>query len=190
MTRRRIAALAALLFIAAPSVAFAHMGVIHTGCPTGQTFTQGAISVTGAYLRATPKGAQSAGAYLTVFNGGAEADTLTGASSEAASDISLHIMKMEGSVMKMDAVEGGLPVPPGGTATLDPMGYHLMLTGMSQQFVAGQFVQMTLHFAKAGDIPIELNIGSFAQSAPPDASSGVSVMSSGEMDMSSMSMPM
>jgi copper(I)-binding protein len=187
MTRLRIAAFAALLLVSAP--AFAHEGVIHTGCPTGQSFTVGGLTVTGAFIRATPKAAQSAGAYLSVSNTGPDADTLTGASSEAAGDIALHLMKMNGNVMEMSSVEGGLAIPPGGSASLDPMGYHLMLTGMGQQFVEGQCVEMTLHFAKAGDLPIELNVGSFAQSAPP-ASSGVSVMSSGAMDMSSMSMPM
>ena len=187
MTRLRIAALAALLLISAPAIA--HEGVIHTGCPTGQSFTAGGITVIGAFVRATPKAAQSAGAYFSISNAGPDADTLTGASSEAASDIALHLMKMNGSVMEMSAVPDGLPIPAGGTASLDPMGYHLMMTGMGQQFVEGQCVEMTLHFAKAGDLPIELNVGSFAQSAPP-ASSGVSVMSSGAMDMSSMSMPM
>jgi hypothetical protein len=187
MTRLRIAALAALLLVSAPVLA--HEGVIHTGCPTGQSFTAGGITVTGAFTRATPKAAQSAGAYLSISNSGAEADTLTGASSEAATDIALHLMKMNGNVMEMLAVEGGLTIPAGGSASLDPMGYHLMMTGMGQQFVEGQCVEMTLHFAKAGDLPIELNVGSFSQATPP-ASSGVSVMSSGAMDMSSMSMPM
>ena len=188
MTRLRLAALAALLLTTVP--ALAHEGVIHTGCPTGQSFTVGGLTVSGAFVRATPKAAQSAGAYLSVSNTGPDADTLTGATSEAATDIALHLMKMNGNVMEMSAVDSGLAIPAGGGASLDPMGYHLMMTGMSQPFVEGQCVQMTLHFAKAGDLPIELNIGSFSQTVPPDASSGVSVMSSGAMDMSSMSMAM
>jgi copper(I)-binding protein len=65
-----------------------------------------------------------------------------------------------------------------------------MLTGFSQPFVQGQCVEMTLHFAKAGDLKVELNIGSFSQSAPPAGDGGVSVKPSGEPDMSSMAMPM
>jgi len=185
MTRFRIAALAALLVLSTNSIALAHQGVVHTGCSTGQSFTRGGLTITGAFIRATPKGAQSAGAYLTVSNAGPDTDTLVGATSEAASDIAPHVMKMNGTVMEMAAVEGGLAVPAGGTVTLDPMGYHLMMTGMSQQFIEGQCVLMTLHFAKAGDLPIELNVGSFSQRVPPTGTQTPSSMP--PMDMSGMS---
>lgn len=181
---------AASLFVVSP--AFAHHGVIHTGCPVGQTFTLGEMSVTGAFARATPKGAQSAGAYLTVSNAGTVGDTFMGATTAAASDAALHSMGMKGNVMQMAPVEGGLEVPPGGSVVLSPMGYHLMLTGMEQPFVEGQCIEMVLHFAKAGDLPIQLNIGGMAQDTPPDAAP--SEMPSHDMsgmdmgDMSSMAM--
>lgn len=181
------AALAPLALL--PSLAFAADGLLPEGCPTGQTFTQGPISVTGAFTRATAPHAQSAGGYFTIHNSGATADTFTGASTGAASDAALHQMKMNGQVMEMSPVEGGLEIPPGGSVSLSPMGYHLMLTGLSGPFVAGQCVALTLHFAKAGDLDVQLNIGSLSQSAPPDATSSGS-MPSGAMDMSSMSMGM
>ncbi|MBI4922146.1 MAG: copper chaperone PCu(A)C [Devosia nanyangense] len=163
----RSAALAALLVACAPSLAFAHNGVIHDGCPTGQTFTAGAITVTDAFTRATPKGATAAGSYFTVVNAGAAADTLLGATSEAAADIGAHQMKMNGDVMEMSPVEGGLEIPAGGAVQLAPGGYHLMLTGMDQPFVEGACLEMTLHFAVAGDLPIQLNIGGLGQKVPP-----------------------
>ena len=61
---------------------------------------------------------------------------------------------------------------------------------MSQPFVQGQCVEIILHFATAGDLPIQLTIGGYGQNTPPDASNGVPVNSSGAMDMSSMSTPM
>lgn len=185
MTLFRSAAVAALILVAAPSLAFAHHGVIHTGCPTGQTFTAGDITVSGAFVRATPKGAQSAGGYLTISNAGSAAVTFTGASSEAASAVDIHSMAMNGDVMEMKPVEGGLAVPAGGSVTLDPMGYHLMLTGMEQPFVEGQCVEMILHFATAGDLPIELNIGGMAQRVPP---TGEGMTSAPMDDMSGMDM--
>ena len=190
MSLIRSAALAALLVISTSSIALAHKGVIHTGCPYGQVFTAGGITVSGAYIRATVKGAQVAGAYLSVANSGTEADSLTGASSEAASSITLHQMHMNGNVMEMTAVEGGLEVPPGGSVALDPMGYHLMMTGMEQQFVEGACVAMVLHFAKAGDIPVQLNIGKINQDgAPTGAPEGASSQPDmSGMDMSSMAM--
>jgi copper(I)-binding protein len=188
MARFRLTAFAA--FIALSTPAFAHEGILHDGCPTGQSFAAGGITVTGAYARATPKGAQSAGGYLTIANTGPVADTLLSVSSAAASDVGLHQMKMNGNVMEMAPLEGGLVIPPGGSVSLDPMGDHLMFTGMGQPFVEGQCVEITLHFADAGDLPVALNIGGFGQKEPPAASNNVPDNSSGDMDMSSMSMPM
>ena len=37
-------------------------------------------------------------------------------------------MKMEGGVMKMRMVAGGLDIKPGQTVTLEPGGYHMMLS--------------------------------------------------------------
>ncbi len=119
MARFRTAAFAAFVVLSVPAFAspvLAHEGVLHDGCPTGQSFAAGGITVTGAYARATPKGAQSAGGYLTIPNNGAAADSLTGARSEAASDVGLHQMKMNGQVMEMGPVETGLSIPPGGSA--------------------------------------------------------------------------
>jgi copper(I)-binding protein len=187
----RSAALAALLLVSDPTLAFAHHGVIHTGCPVGQSFSASGITVTGAFIRATPKGAQSAGAYFSVANRGSEADTLLGASSEAASDIGLHSMTMNGQVMEMAPIEGGLAIPPGGSTALAPMGNHLMLTGMEQPFIAGQCVEMVLHFAKAGDVPIQLNIAPLGADGPPtDRPSEMPSMEMSGMDHEMSSMPM
>ncbi len=187
MSLLRPAALAALLLVSIPSLAVAHEGLVHEGCPAGASFTQGGIIVSGAFTRAMLPHAQSAGGYFTIANSGTEADTLTGASSEAATDIGIHQMTMNGQVMEMSAVEDGLPIPAGGSVALTPDGFHLMMTGMPTPFKQGECVALTLHFAKAGDLPVLLNIGGVAQATPP-GDDGVSVKSSGGMDMSGMSM--
>jgi copper(I)-binding protein len=162
----RSAALAAILLVSAPSLAFAHNGLMHSGCPTGQSFTAGDITVTGAYTRAMLPNAPSAGGYLTIANAGTAADTLTGASSIAADQIGVHQMQMNGDVMEMSEVEGGLEIRAGGTVELAPSGYHLMFTGIDTPFEEGQCVEVMLHFANAGDLPIQLNIGGIAQDEP------------------------
>jgi copper(I)-binding protein len=182
MTPLNVSALAALFLLSTPALA--------APCAFGQTFSKGAITVTGAYLRATLKGAASAGGYLTIANSGASPDSLTGISSDAAAGVAVHQMKMDGNMMEMSAVDA-LSIPAGGAVALDPMGYHLMLTGFPKPFAEGDCVSMTLHFAQAGDLPVTFNVGGFAQDAPPTApASGVSDMSSGTTDMSSMAMGM
>jgi copper(I)-binding protein len=182
------AALAASLAVASSAAAFADDGVIAAGCAYGQTFIAGSITVTGAFIPAVPKGAPTAAAYMQIKSAG-DTDMLTGATS-AAGELSLHRMKTDGSVMQMAPVAGGLPVPAGGSVSFDPMGYHLMLTGMTQPFTEGQCVEMTLHFARAGDLLIELNVGAIgsrvAPTAPPAGRSSGTEPAPG---MSSMDMP-
>jgi hypothetical protein len=174
------AIVATSMLLSAPASA----AVLLPSCPIGQNFTQGDITVSGAFSRATPPNAQSAGGYFTIHNSGTAADTLTGVTSDAARDVSIHQMKMNGNVMEMSAVENGLPVPAGGTVSLDPMGYHLMLTGMAAALVEGQCLEMTLHFAQVGDVKVQFNIGGYAQKVPP-SDAPVSSMEMSGMDMSS-----
>ena len=64
------------------------------------------ISVRHPWSRATPKGAQVAGAYLTIENGGMTPDKLLEASTPAARKIEIHRMSVADGVMTMRQVEG------------------------------------------------------------------------------------
>lgn len=168
MNRLLIPALLGLALVATP--AFAHNGLIHEGCPTGQVFTAGDLTITGAYTRAMLPKAQVSGGYLTIENKGSSADRLLGGSTQAAKTVQVHQMKMEGDMMKMGEVEGGLEIPAGGTVALSPGGdaYHLMLMGVGTPFEEGQCLQLTLKFEKAGEVPVVLNIGGAAADAAPE----------------------
>ncbi len=171
--------------LAAPAVAD---DAFLASCPTGQTFSAGGITISGAYSRATLKGAPTAAGYLAIHNAGPAADTFTGVTSPAASDVTLHQMTMNGQVMEMSDVPDGVTVPPGGDVSFDPMGYHLMLTGLAGPLVQGQCVPMVLHFARAGDISVQFNIGGIAQDRPvTDNASSSAPMDMGSMEMSGMS---
>jgi copper(I)-binding protein len=156
-----------LTLLATP--AFAHMGMKHGGCPAGQVFTAGDITVTGAYSRATLPQAKIGGGYLTIENKGTSPDRLLGGSTENATAVQVHQMKMDGDMMKMAEVEGGLEIPAGGTVTLSPGGdsFHLMFMDIKQPLKAGECLDITLQFEKAGSIPVELTIGDVAADAPP-----------------------
>ncbi len=92
-----------------------------------------------------------AGGYLTVTNTGAEPDTLTGGTIDQAGSVEIHSMSMEGGVMKMAPVEGGLVVKPGETVTLKPGGYHLMFQGLKDPLKKGQRSRDThLHQGRRG----------------------------------------
>jgi copper(I)-binding protein len=64
-------------------------------------------------------------------------------------------MTMEGGVMKMRPVEGGLEIKPGETVTLAPSGFHVMLVTLKRPLEAGQTVKATLKFDKPGAVDVE-----------------------------------
>ena len=90
-------------------------------------------------------------------------------------------MEMVGEVMKMGAVDGGLEIPAGGSVALTPGAYHLMMMGLIPQLKEGQCLQLTLHFAKAGDVPIILNVGGMGSDTAPDGT--MATPAEGAMDM-------
>jgi len=70
--------------------------------------------------------------------------------------------------------------------TFSPNGLHLMFMKLNGAFVKGKTVPVTLTFAKAGKVTVELAVGGIAASAPPGtpATAGGSMMGgSGGMKM-------
>lgn len=117
----------------------------------------GALVITQAYTKATPPGARTAGAYLTVENRGAVADQLVGARSTAAAAVELHAMSMEGGVMRMRAVPR-IEIPAGGSVRLAPGGLHLMIVDPKAPLREHERFPVTLTFARAGAIDVELTV--------------------------------
>ncbi|MEY4266598.1 MAG: hypothetical protein RIS90_1133, partial [Pseudomonadota bacterium] len=83
------------------------------------------VDVKDAWVRTSVPGQKATGAFmkLTAKDGA----KLVAASSPVAGVTEVHEMKMEGDIMKMKAVAGGLDLPAGKTVELKPGGYHVML---------------------------------------------------------------
>ena len=82
----------------------------------------GSIHITKPWAHATPKGAASGAAYMTITNNGKTPDRVTCVSSGASAECQIHTMTMDNGVMKMRPVEGGLEIKPGETVALKPSG--------------------------------------------------------------------
>jgi len=134
------------LLLAAASPAFAQAA----GAP--------AIQVEQPWARATPAGAQTGAAYLTLDNKSGSADRLTGASSDVAASVQIHEMTVVGGVMRMRQLADGLPIPAGGTVELKPGSYHVMLIGLKKPLAAGDTFPLTLTFEKAGTISVTVPV--------------------------------
>ena len=132
------------------------------GPAAAHEYKAGALVIRHPWTRATPGGARVAGGFASIDNTGSEPDKLVGASLSRAERSEIHQMAMQGEVMTMKPVEGGIAIPAGGNLTLSPGGYHLMFPGLKAPLKQGETVAGTLVFEKAGTVPVEFAVESIA----------------------------
>jgi periplasmic copper chaperone A len=128
------------------------------------------VTVSDAWARATPPHAATGAAYLTLTS--PAADTLVGVSSPVAAEAELHSMTMEGNVMHMRPVEGGLDLPAGKPVTLAPGGTHVMLMGLRAPLKQGQGVMLHLTFRNAPPEDVTARVEALGAKGPPAGGSG------------------
>ena len=95
----------------------------------------GSLEIGQPWARATASTAPTGGGFLTITNKGTTADRLIAVRTPVAEQAEIHEMKMDGNVMRMRALDGGLEIPAGATVTLAPGGFHLMLMGLKAPLV-------------------------------------------------------
>ncbi|HZV20058.1 MAG TPA: copper chaperone PCu(A)C [Hyphomicrobiales bacterium] len=132
--------------------------LLAAGVANAHDYKAGSIIVGHPWARPTPPGAKAAAAYFTLQNTGSAPDTLMSVSSPVDESAQLHQTIRDGEVMKMREVKGGVAIPPGATVKFEPGGYHVMLLQPKQQFEEGQFFPLTLTFAKAGTVNVEVKV--------------------------------
>jgi copper(I)-binding protein len=99
-----------------------------------------------------------AGAYLSITNKGTDDDRLVAASSPMAERVELHGIRVVGPDIDMRPLANGVAIPAGGTATLKPRGYHLLLLGVKTPLAKGSTLPITLTFEKAGAVAVEFAV--------------------------------
>lgn len=129
------------------------------------------VEVKDAWARATVPGQKATGAFmkLTAKDGA----KLVGAASPVAGVVEVHEMKMDGDVMKMRAVQGGLDLPAGKSVELKPGGYHVMLMDLKLPLQKDTTVPLTLTFkdAKGTETKTEVKVP-VSTAAPTSAAHG------------------
>jgi copper(I)-binding protein len=85
---------------------------------------------------------------------------LVGSSSPVAAVGEVHEMRLEGDVMKMRLLKGGLELPAGKTVELKPGSYHIMLMDLKTSLVKDSTIPLTLTFldAKGVESKAELTV--------------------------------
>ncbi len=146
-------------------------------------FKAGALTLNHPWTRATAKGAEMGGGFVTIVNAGKEADRLIGGSFALAGRTEVHEMTMDGDVMKMRQLEGGLAIPAGSTVELKPGSYHLMFMKLTAPLEAGTKVKGSLVFEKAGEVPVEFSVEAISAKAKGSKAGGHGDMHLGEAGM-------
>ena len=113
MLMRRFTLLTALLLLSTPLMA-AHHGSDHSNAMEGHS----SIEVAQPWTRATPPGAGAGGGFVTLTNHGDGDDMLLGATSPITERVEIHIMEMDGDVMRMVPLPSGIELPAGESVTL------------------------------------------------------------------------
>jgi len=106
-----------------------------------------AVDVQNAWARATVQGQKATGAFMTLT--APSASKLVGVSSPVAGVAEVHEMKMEGDVMKMRALSGGLDLPAGKAVELKPGSYHIMMMDLKLPLQKDTTIPLTLVFKDA-----------------------------------------
>lgn len=118
----------------------------------------GQPTVAGAWIRATVPGQSGSGAFMTLT--AKTTSRLVAVSTPAAGVAEVHEMKMDGDIMRMRAVAGGVELPAGKPVELKSGGFHVMLMDLKQPLVNGSTVPLTLTLrdAKGAESKVELQV--------------------------------
>lgn len=130
-----------------------------------EAYTVGPLTVADPWARASA--GDNGAAFMVITTKGKSADRLVSASSPVAKTVELHTHIMEGDIMRMRAVED-IPVSAAEPAVLKPGGLHVMLIGLKQPLKEGAEFPLTLTFADAGSVTVEVDVKSVAAGAPSD----------------------
>src|SRR5579875_585743 len=152
-------------------IAFAVVLGLAAATPALAAAGEPSIEVSAAWARATPGGAKTAAAYMTITNKGTADDRLLAVSTSVAKTASLHKTESDNGIMKMAPVKA-LAVKAGSTLVFKPGSYHVMLMGLSAPLKAGETFPMTLVFEKAGKIEATFKVEK-AGAMGPDSMGGM-----------------
>jgi copper(I)-binding protein len=127
------------------------------GEPHAQTSAANMVVVQQPWARATPGGAKTGAAYMTLINDGASADRLLSATTPLADQVQFHKATEDNGVSRMREVHN-VELEPGAKITFKPGEMHMMLVGLKEPLIEGKTLPLTLQFERAGSVNVTLPI--------------------------------
>jgi copper(I)-binding protein len=128
---------------------------------------EGGVSIDGAWSRAGAATQETAAVYMELRS--AEGDTLIGAAvdSSIAGMVGIHQTVMMSDDMSEDSSTGGamtmeqverIAIPQGGSVSLEPGGFHIMMMGLAGPLTVGDTFDLTLRFEMLGEIVVQVEV--------------------------------
>lgn len=130
--------------------------------------SQGDLTVSAAWSRATIGTARPAVFYVTIQNNGSTEDRLIGIETPVAGMPMLHETVMSDGVASMPHAEQ-IAIAAGETVSLAPGSYHGMLMDLNEALTEGESFPMTLQFQNAGAVTIDTDVVSIREREAPCA---------------------
>lgn len=125
----------------------------------------GEASVSGAWLREQQDASGMSAAYFTLCNGSMEEMAVTGVSTPAAGETSMHeTTRNEAGLVSM-APLGEFTLKPGERVVFEPGGKHLMLMGLAGPIEAGATSSLTFSFAGGKTLTADAVVKSAVEAA-------------------------
>jgi periplasmic copper chaperone A len=123
------------------------MPAIALFCLNIQAQSAADVKIEGAWIRTAVEGQSGTGGFMKLT--APSNMKLIAVASPVAKIGEIHEMKMEGAIMKMAEVKGGLELPAGKAVELKPGGFHIMLLDLKQSLKADAQAPLTLTFSNA-----------------------------------------
>ena len=130
-------------------------------------FAAGRLVVDDAWIRAAPPGARMLAGYAKLTNAGDAPIVVTGATSAAFGDVSMHASAVDDGVAKMRPLPA-LTIAPGATATFEPGGRNLMLMQPAAAMPAGAKATIALTVEGGGEVAAEFVVRDGAEAGAHD----------------------
>lgn len=129
-------------------------------------FEVGGLTIDHPSTRPVDAGAPVA-VYMEIENASGAPDRLVAASADGFGRVVLHRTTVEGDVVKMVPVEA-IEIPADDAKELKSTEYHLMILDPKEALAEGDTFPLTLRFAEAGEVEIEVAVEAAASAEGHD----------------------
>jgi hypothetical protein len=143
--------------IAIPALTVILASVLAVGTARAASHRSGPLEVRDAWSRPAVAGFNGVG-YMTLVNHGRRAERLVGARSPIARAVEPHRSEVAANGVASMRPAPRIEIPPGGSVTFAPGGYHLMLMGLTKTLKPGDRAPVTLTFADGRSLAVSLQV--------------------------------